>query len=214
MNYLTIDTIAALAWIANLGAIEMHPWYSRCTAPTQPDYLVIDLDPVQGVGFAKVRTAALAVKDALDAWSFPAFIKASGASGMHLYLPITRGPSQREVHATARDICIAIGSRNPRLFTTEYRIANRPRGLVLLDFNQSAPGHTSAGPYSVRPTLHATVSAPVDWDDIAAGIVPRDLMLATVPPRLARDGDVGGLSPLSLTRQPLVMPRSIPAKMN
>jgi bifunctional non-homologous end joining protein LigD len=189
LTFLRIESTAMLAWVANLGAIELHPWYARCSAPTRPDYLVIDLDPVEGTRFEKVRTAALHVKDALDAWSLPAFIKTSGATGLHLFVPIERGPTQREVHAVARDIAIAIAARHPRLFTTEYRIANRPRGTVLLDFNQNSAGHTLAGAYSVRPTPSATVSTPLEWRELRDGAVPRDFTIVTVPMRLSQRED-------------------------
>jgi bifunctional non-homologous end joining protein LigD len=189
LTFLRIESTAMLAWVANLGAIELHPWYARCSAPTKPDYLVIDLDPVDGTRFEKVRTAALHVKEALDAWSLPALIKTSGATGLHLFVPIVRGPTQREVHAVARDIALAIAARHPRVFTTEYRIASRPRGTVLLDFNQNAAGHTLAGAYSVRPTPSATVSTPLEWRDVADGAVPRDFTIVTVPLRLSQRED-------------------------
>jgi len=186
---LRIENSATLAWVANLGAIELHPWYARCSAPTKPDYLVIDLDPTEGTRFEKVRVAALHVKEALDAWGLPAFIKTSGATGLHLYVPIVRGPTQREVHAVARDLATAIASRHRRVFTTEYRIANRPRGTVLLDFNQNSPGHTLAGVYSARPTPSATVSTPLRWSELREGAVPRDFTLVTVPLRLSQHAD-------------------------
>jgi bifunctional non-homologous end joining protein LigD len=189
LTFLRIESAATLAWAANLGAIELHPWYARCSAPTKPDFLVIDLDPQEGARFEKVRSAALHVKDALDAWGLPAFIKTSGKSGLHLYVPIVRGPTQREVHAVARDLSIAIAAQHPRLFTTEYRIANRPRGTVLLDFNQNSAGHTLAGAYSIRPTPSATVSTPLGWNELRDGAVPRDFTIVTVPMRLAQRGD-------------------------
>jgi bifunctional non-homologous end joining protein LigD len=189
LTFLRIESIATLAWAANLGAIELHPWYSRCSAPSKPDYLVIDLDPVEGTRFERVRAAALHVKEALDAWSLPAFIKTSGATGLHLFVPIVRGPTQREVHAVARDIAVTIAARHPRLLTTEYRIANRPRGTVLLDFNQNAAGHTLAGAYSVRPTPAATVSTPLEWRELLEGAVPRDFTIVTVPMRLSQRED-------------------------
>ena len=142
-----------------------------------------------GTKFEKVRSAALLVKEALDAWSLPSFVKTSGATGLHLFVPIARGPTQREVHAVARDISLAISARHPRVFTTEYRIANRPRGSVLLDFNQNSAGHTLAGAYSVRPTPSATVSTPLDWSEVRDGAVPRDFTLVTVPLRLSQRED-------------------------
>lgn len=204
LTFLRIESAAMLAWVANLGAIELHPWYARCSAPTKPDYLVIDLDPVEGTRFEKVRTAALHVKEALDAWSLPAFIKTSGVTGLHLFVPIERGPSQRQVHDVARDIAVAIAARHPRLFTTEYRIANRPRGTVLLDYNQNAAGHTLAGAYSVRPTPSATVSTPLDWSDVTEGAVPRDFTIVTVPMRLSQREDPWSASRLDRQRLDLL----------
>jgi bifunctional non-homologous end joining protein LigD len=185
IEYLTIESTASLLWVANLAGFEIHPWYSRCSATTKPDFLVVDLDPVPGVKFAKVRTAALHVHDALEAWGLPGFVKTSGASGLHVFIPIVRGPSQEEVHDVARDIARVIESQHPRLFTTEYRIAARPKGRVLLDHNQNALGHHLAGAYSVRPTPTGTVSTPIEWDELANGLSPLDFTIASIPSRLA-----------------------------
>ena len=151
--------------------------------------MIIDLDPTTGATFEKVRTAAMHVRHALDAWALPSFIKTSGKSGLHLFVPIVRGPTQTEVHAVARDVAHAIATQHPRVFTTEYRVAKRPRGLVLLDHNQNSAGHTMAGPYSVRPTPTATVSTPLDWDELEAGATPGDFTIATVARRLAARAD-------------------------
>jgi bifunctional non-homologous end joining protein LigD len=204
LTFLRLESVAALAWVANLGAIELHPWYARCSAPAKPDFLVIDLDPTEGTRFEKVRTAALRVKEALDAWRLPAFVKTSGATGLHLFVPIVRGPTQREVHEIARDVAVAIAAREPKLFTTEYRIAARPRGTVLLDFNQNSPGHTLAGAYSARPTSSATVSTPLDWSELKAGAVPRDFTLVTVPLRLSQREDPWSMRHLERSRVDLV----------
>jgi bifunctional non-homologous end joining protein LigD len=204
LTFLRIETTATLTWIANLGAIELHPWYARCSAPAKPDFLVIDLDPVKGTRFEKVRAAALHVKEALDSWGLPAFIKTSGATGLHLFVPIVRGPSHREIHGVARDIAIAVAARHPRLFTTEYRIANRPRGTVLLDFNQNSAGHTLAGAYSARPTPTATVSTPLAWSELLEGAVPRDFTIVTVPLRLWQRADPWGTGLLDRRRVELM----------
>ena len=202
--HLRIENTATLIWLANLGAIELHPWYTRCSAPKKPDYLVIDLDPVEGVRFEKVRKAAFAVKAALDAWSVPAFVKTSGGTGLHLFVPIERGPVQRDVLAIAREMCVAIAAKHPKLFTTEYRVANRPRGTVLLDFNQNSPGHTLAGAYCARPTPSATVSMPLEWDDLANGAVPKDFTLATVPSLATKREDPWDIRKLEGKRMDLV----------
>jgi bifunctional non-homologous end joining protein LigD len=135
-------------------------------------------------------------------------VKTSGATGLHLFVPIVRGPTQREVHAVARDLAIAIAARDPRLFTTEYRIANRPRGTVLLDFNQNSAGHTLAGAYSARPTPSATVSTPLAWSELRAGAVPRDFTLVTVPLRLSQQEDPWSARQLDRARVDLMRWRS------
>jgi bifunctional non-homologous end joining protein LigD len=189
VEYLTIDSAATLLWVANRGAIELHPWYSRCSSTTTPDYLVIDLDPVPGTSFSKVREAALHVRDALESWSLPAFVKTSGATGLHVFVPIERGPTQQEVHDVARDLATAIDARHPSLYTLEYRVAHRPRGRVLLDHNQNALGRHLACAYSVRPTRTATVSTPLEWPELEAGAVPGDFTMLSVPPRLREHDD-------------------------
>jgi bifunctional non-homologous end joining protein LigD len=112
------------------------------------------------------------------------------------------------VHAVARDLALAIAARDPRLFTTEYRIANRPRGTVLLDFNQNSAGHTLAGAYSARPTASATVSTPLDWGELRAGAVPRDFTLVTVPLRLSQREDPWSPRQLDRARVDLMRWRS------
>jgi DNA polymerase LigD, polymerase domain len=204
VEYLTIDTTAMLLWVANLGGFEIHPWYSRCSATTRPDFLVIDLDPVPGVLFTKVRTAALRVKDALDAWNLPGFVKTSGATGLHLFVPIERGPEQEAVHDVARDIAGAIEAQHPKIFTTEYRVARRPKGRVLLDHNQNSLGHHLAGAYTVRPRPTATVSMPIEWDELAEGVSPLDFTMTTVPPRLEAHGDAWAPDRIAKARIDLV----------
>jgi bifunctional non-homologous end joining protein LigD len=204
VEYLTIDSTAMLLWVANLGGFEIHPWYSRCSATTKPDYLVIDLDPVPGVPFSKVRKSALLVKAALDAWGLPGFVKTSGATGMHLFVPIERGPSQAEVHKVARSIAHAIESQHPSVFTTEYVIARRPRGRVLLDHNQNALGHHLAGPYVVRPKPTAPVSTPLEWSELEESVDPRRFTMATVPSRLEQRGDPWDMNTIARARIDLV----------
>ena len=115
-------------------------------------------------------------------------MKTSGATGLHVFVPIERGPSHHELHDAARDVATAIEAQHPSIFTLEYRIKNRPRGRVLLDHNQNALGHHLAGAYAVRPTPTAAVSTPLDWAEIEASATPRDFTIASVPGRL-RDRD-------------------------
>ena len=155
--------LASLLWMVNLGCIDLNQWYARCDDTDRPDYLHFDLDPGPAVPFARVRETALVVREALEALGMTPLVKTSGSSGMHLYVPIVRGPVQKEVWRVAKRLAKELERRHPALITAEYRIADRPRGRVLVDYNQNAWGRTLASVYSVRPTEAATVSTPVTW---------------------------------------------------
>src|SRR5262249_62406634 len=107
-------------------------------------------------------------------------VKTSGSKGLHLYVPIVRGPVQKEVWTFARAIALELASRHRTLLTSEYRVASRPRGRVLIDYNQNAWGQTLASIYSVRPRPRATVSTPVTWEEVAAGGSMEGFRLANV----------------------------------
>jgi bifunctional non-homologous end joining protein LigD len=190
IDYAMIDDVASLLWCVNLGSIDLHPFYARCDDPWRPDVLNVDLDPVEGTPFARVREAALAVRDALARLSLPAFAKTTGGRGIHVYVPIERGPTQDEVWSLARELARLLAAERPSLLTTEYRIAKRPKGRVLVDVNQNVWGHTLASVYSVRPQPRATVSMPVTWEEIAAGVRPEDFELLDAHERVRARGDL------------------------
>ncbi|MBA3889949.1 MAG: hypothetical protein H0X64_05415 [Gemmatimonadaceae bacterium] len=190
LDQIDIADRATLMWVAQLGAIDVHPQYARADRPGEPDVMHFDLDPTPGTSFAKVCTAALEVKDALDALQLPSVVKTSGNEGLHVYVPIVRGPSQKDAWRVARDIARVLGQRSPTLFTLVYRVASRPRNRVLLDFNQNAEGRTLAAPYAARPTPRASVSAPLRWDEVEAGVRADWFRLDTMPARVAEVGDL------------------------
>ncbi len=190
-----IDDAAALLWVINLGCIDLNQWYARCDDVDRPDYLHFDLDPVKTgadgpTAFDVVRTAALLVKDGLDELEMPAYAKTSGSNGIHVYVPIERGPEQKEVWRFAKAFAFALATKHPDVLTAEYKIAKRPAGRVLVDYNQNAWGRTLASIYSVRPTPRATVSTPVGWDEIRNGIAIDDFRLDNVRERFAKTGDL------------------------
>ena len=125
-----------------------------------------DLDPGVGATFEHVREAALIVRDALDVLKMPSLVKTTGSKGMHVYVPIVRGPAQKQVWTFAKALAQELAARHPALITAEYRVAKRPRGRVLVDYNQNAWGRTLASIYSVRPRKEATVSTPITWREI------------------------------------------------
>jgi bifunctional non-homologous end joining protein LigD len=173
IDFPVIRDLPSLLWVVNLGCIDLNPWYARCDDVDRPDYLHFDLDPVEGTGFDKVLETALRVHEALDALGIPAFAKTTGSRGIHIYVPIVRGPIQKEVWTFAKRFAQSMETLHPELITTEYRIAKRPKGRVLLDYNQNAWGRTLASVYSVRPKPRAPVSAPVTWDEIGRGQAAR-----------------------------------------
>src|SRR5205085_6045726 len=126
----------------------------------------------------------------LDALKIPNFAKTTGSRGIHVYVPIQRGPLQKQVWTFAKKFAISLAGLHPELITSEYRVAKRPKGRVLLDYNQNAWGRTLASVYSVRPKPRATVSAPVTWEEVSRGIKTEDFRLDNVWARVHRLGDL------------------------
>lgn len=204
-----IDDLASLLWVINLGCIDLNEWYSRCDDIDRPDYLHFDLDPVEGTPFSTVRTVALYVRDALVELGITPYAKTSGSSGIHVYVPIERGPLQKQVWTFAKAFAQTMERLHPDVVTAEYRIAKRPAGRVLVDYNQNAWGKTLASVYSVRPRPRASVSTPVMWEELEAGIEIEDFRLDNVRERFARVGDLW--APLRRKTGRLKLERFIPA---
>lgn len=190
IDFPMIQDLAALVWVINLGCIDLNPWYARCDDVDRPDYLHFDLDPVPGASFAKVIDAALHVHEALEALTMPTFVKTTGSKGMHVYVPIVRGPTQKQVWTFAKALAQTLAARHPKLLTAEYRIAKRPRGRVLVDYNQNAWGRTLASVYSPRPKPRAPVSTPLSWKEVEKGVSIDDFRLDNVAARVRRLGDL------------------------
>jgi len=190
IDFPMVDDLATLLWVVNLGCIDLNPWYARCDDVNRPDWLHFDLDPVKGGSFAQVRETALAVKAALVSLGMPAFAKTTGSRGIHVYVPIVRGPTQKEVWGFAKRFAREMEARHPRLATAEYRIAKRPAKRVLVDYNQNAWGRTLASIYSVRPSPRAAVSAPVTWEEVERGISIEDFRIDNVVERVRERGDL------------------------
>jgi bifunctional non-homologous end joining protein LigD len=190
IDFPVIQDRAALLWVINLGCIDLNPWYARIDDVDRPDYLHFDLDPGAGAAFERVLEAGLVVREALDALKIPSFVKTTGSKGLHVYTPIVRGPVQKDVWTFAKALAQALAARHPALLTAEYRVAKRPPGRVLVDYNQNAWGRTLASIYSVRPHPAAAVSTPVTWNEVERGIRIEDFTLRNVPARIAKRGDL------------------------
>lgn len=187
LRYLLVEEVADLLWVGQQAALEFHPWLSGAGSPEYPDRAVIDLDPTPPAGFPEACAVARLVADILRAHGMRAWLKTSGASGLHLFLPIR---PERPHGAVVQDIR-ALGELLCRLWpqrvTVERSVAARgPR--VYVDYGQNARGRTVVGAYSPRPLPGAPVSMPVCWADLAV-IRPDDFRLGTTVERLAKRGD-------------------------
>jgi bifunctional non-homologous end joining protein LigD len=190
IDFPVIDDLPSLLWVINLGCIDLNQWYARCDDVDRPDYVHFDLDPGEGTTWKAVLATAQIVRDALKTLTMPSHVKTTGSRGLHVYVPIVRGPVQKEVWTFAKALAVELASRHPALMTAEYRVAKRPRGRVLIDYNQNAWGRTLASIYSVRPTPLATVSTPVTWAEIDRGVKIEDFRLDNVRERIAKVGDL------------------------
>jgi bifunctional non-homologous end joining protein LigD len=190
IDFPMVQDRAALLWVVNLGCIDLNQWYARCDDVDRPDYLHFDLDPGAGAAFDQVRETGLVLKEALDVLKMPSVVKTTGSKGLHVYVPIARGPVQKQVWTFAKALAQELAVRHPGLITAEYRVANRPRGRVLVDYNQNAWGRTLASVYSVRPRPDATVSTPVTWREVERGVRIEDFTVRNVPKRIEKVGDL------------------------
>jgi bifunctional non-homologous end joining protein LigD len=177
---------AALAWMANLACLELHPHPVRADDLDHPDELRVDLDPVPGITWAQVRDVARVVRATLDDFGLVGWPKTSGSRGMHIYVRVERRWTFVEVRRAALALAREVERRAPNLATSKWW--KEERQGVFLDYNQNAKDRTIASAYSVRPTADARVSAPLTWDEVDA-CDPADFTLATMPSRFAEAGD-------------------------
>jgi DNA ligase D-like protein (predicted polymerase) len=177
---------AALAWMANLACLELHPHPVRADDLDHPDELRVDLDPVRGVGWEQVRQVAQVVRAALDDFGLVGWPKTSGSRGMHVCIRIHRRWTFVEVRRAALALAREVERRAPGLATSKWW--KEERHGVFIDYNQNAKDRTVASAYSVRPTPDARVSAPLTWEESETAD-PAAFTLATMPARFAALGD-------------------------
>jgi DNA ligase D len=183
-----VDNAAALAWVTNLGCIELHTWHSRVPEIERPDYLLIDLDPTFDGQWPYVRQIALVVREVLDGLKLRSYPKTSGATGLHILCPIKPELVFPEVRRLAKAIAVEVERRidDQTVATTTWRVADRVG--VFVDYGQNARDRTIASAWSVRPTPDARVSAPLRWDEVAA-VDPAAFTIESMPGRVAAVGD-------------------------
>jgi DNA ligase D-like protein (predicted polymerase) len=197
-----VDNAAALAWVVNLGCIDLNPHPVRSGDLDHPDELRVDLDPGPGVPWADVRSVALVVREVLAELGYTAWPKTSGSRGIHVYVRLEPRWAFGEVRRAALSLAREVERRAPTIATSKWW--KEERHGVFLDYNQNAKDRTVASVYSVRPRPSATVSAPLTWDE-APDAELEDFTLRTVPDRYAKLGDVGaGIDEVSHSLEPLL----------
>jgi bifunctional non-homologous end joining protein LigD len=189
VDFALVNSRDALLWMVQMNCIDMNAWYSRVDKPERPDYVVFDLDPPDD-GFANAIKVAHLVREALEELDLRSYVKTSGASGIHVLVPITRRSSFQETYEFAEHVSRGVEERNPGLATTEWLKKKRPEGSVLVDHRQNGHGKTIASAYSVRPRPGAPVSTPLRWEELTSKIRPRDFGMREALDRVEKHGDL------------------------
>lgn len=189
IDFPIVGDLPSLLWVINLGCIDLNQWYATCDDVDRPDYLHFDLDPGSAT-WAQVLESARILHEALTTLRMPSYAKTTGSKGIHVYVPIVRGPTQKDVWTFAKALAQELAGRHPRLMTSVYKVAARPKGRVLLDYNQNAWGRTLASVYSVRPHPRACVSTPITWKEVDQAVKIEDFRIDNVRARFEKTGDL------------------------
>jgi bifunctional non-homologous end joining protein LigD len=194
VDFPLVDSREALLWMVQMHCIDMNAWYSRVDLPHRPDYVVFDLDPPDSVdrdgpdAYDQAIEVAHLVRGLLDEVGLGAYVKTSGADGVHVLAPIQRRASFEETYEFAGAASRLLEERHPGLVTTEW--LKKKRSGVLVDHRQNGWGKTIASVYSVRPKPGAPVSTPLAWDELVTGIRPRDFSMEVALQRIDEHGDL------------------------
>jgi bifunctional non-homologous end joining protein LigD len=183
-------SLTTLLYMTQLAAISQDPWFSRVADPLHADYVAIDLDPGDGATFANVLDVARWVKEELDRFSIPGFPKTSGASGLHIYIPLPPKTTYETGQLLCQIVATIVATKHPKVATVERMVKRRPRNTVYVDYLQNIIGKTIATAYSARASDFAGVSTPLTWKEVAAGVDPRDFTIRTAPARFRKVGDL------------------------
>jgi bifunctional non-homologous end joining protein LigD len=189
-EYIVVNKLATLVWVANAASIDLHPWHSRVDAPQQPDWAVFDLDPAEGATFENVVTIARLIGAALEHYALRSVLKTTGQTGLQIYVPVRRGPDYAAVRNWVEGVARAVGSIVPELVSWEWSVRRRT-GRVRIDYTQNIINKTLNAPYTVRAVPRAPVSAPIAWAELDdPSLRPDRWTVLTIAERLAQTGDL------------------------
>ncbi len=189
INYIVCNKKATLLYLNNLGCIELNPWNSRTKNLDNPDYLVMDIDPSDKSSFEDVIETALVIKDILDKAEATSYCKTSGATGLHIYLPLAAAYDYDQARAFAEIIATLAQSQLPQTTTLE-RPLNKRHDRIYIDYLQNKRGQTLSSVYSVRPVAGASISTPLEWREVKPGLRPSQFHIHNMEERLSKVGDL------------------------
>jgi bifunctional non-homologous end joining protein LigD len=189
IHYIICNNAATLLYLANLGCIEMNPWNSTIQKIEYPDYMVIDIDPSDKNDFNQVIETALAVKQVLDKAKVESYCKTSGATGLHIYVPLHKKYDYEHVKSFAEIVASLTQQMLPGFTTLERSLSKRGPNIYV-DYLQNRRGQTLASAYSVRPKPGATVSTPLHWKEVKYGLHPSQFTIENIFKRLQKTGDI------------------------
>ena len=191
VDYIVGDNAATLLYMANIGAIERHPWHSRVENLERPDWFVFDLDPGEGVRFETICDVALGTRRVLERLGLESYAKTSGSRGIHIYVPVKAIYEYEPVAELAERVATVVAEEHAEVATVERSKRKRGRGMIYVDHMQNARGKSVVAPYSVRPKPGATVSAPLEWSEVERKkITTADFHIKNILRRIERKGDL------------------------
>ena len=190
IHYATANDRASLLFLTGLGCIDHNPWSNRFDDFEHPDYFFFDLDPSDGTEFSVVVTVAQALHKTLEELEVVHFLKTSGATGFHIFVPVEPVYTYEQLRTFAEIIARGVTAEHPKLVTSERIVAKRPAGSVLIDVQQNAHGRPLAAAYSIRAFPKAPVSTPVLPRELKTSLRPESLNIKTIAGRLKEKGDL------------------------
>ncbi len=186
INWITVNKLSDLIWVANRASIELHGWFSTIKHPDSPDFAVFDLDPTPEGSFQDAVKVALLLKKTLDELNLESFVKTSGKRGLHIFIPLNPIYEYSQIRKFLKTISCVLLKLKPDLVTINWRKQKR-KGKIYIDYRQNGRSKTIPAPYSLRPTPGATVSAPLNWSELNSRLNPENFTIASITSRLKKN---------------------------